>query len=407
VSVARDSLGQPLYGLAYCRISGSREQRDSALSIAAQRSHVLLAMDREGAVPFDSDADILSGKRADRRGYQRILAVTRRLRSEGKQVAIFVMRLDRFGRELEERARAWDELVALGARLYSLKDGGWVEDASTYHLNAVISQREIELNSMRVKETHEFVRRNGFPIIGRLAWGYRSRPATAEERAQGSGRTTLEPHPIEATVVREAFDMRARGASLHALQDWAIALSEAERGGRMMDWQLFDRLFRAPVYVARYDYPEGHSNHPLPILDRPRGKWEPIVSDELWLACQEQIKRAQRRPRRASEQHLLTGMIRCPRCGTRMGGTSQRGVTATRSACIKSIAASSRCSGSHRGGRATRGATTPRLPSRSTPSCSTSYGRCSRPITSHGWWRACRWPGSGVARWATATTRRT
>jgi DNA invertase Pin-like site-specific DNA recombinase len=140
---------QIVYGLAYYRISGSKEQKDSALSIPAQESHVLQAMEREGAVFLDADSDILTGKRSDRRGYQRILAVARRLRAEGKQVAIFVIRLDRFGRDLEERTRAWRELLALGVRLYSLKNGGWISDSFLYNIDSVLSQREIELTGDR------------------------------------------------------------------------------------------------------------------------------------------------------------------------------------------------------------------------------------------------------------------
>ena len=60
---------QIVYGLGYARISGSKEQKDSALSIPAQDAHILQAMEREGVVFLDTDSDVLTGKRSDRRGY--------------------------------------------------------------------------------------------------------------------------------------------------------------------------------------------------------------------------------------------------------------------------------------------------------------------------------------------------
>ena len=315
---------QIIYGLGYYRISGSKEQRDSALSIPAQESHILQAMEREGVIFLDADSDVLTGKRSDRRGYQRMLAVARRLRAEGKQVAIFVIRLDRFGRDLEERTRAWRELLALGARMYSVRQGGWVKDSFLYNIDSVLSQREIEVTADRVKDSNGFIRANGFPAIGRVAWGYRLRDATPEERTAGSGKRTLEPDPVAAPLVRRAFELRAEGASLHRLHDWALTLSDAERGGRQMDWQMFDRLFKAPVYVARPEYPKGDPRRETPVLERPRGKWEPLVPDDLWARCAEQVERGRRMPRQASGRHLLTGLIRCERCGNRMGGSTIR-----------------------------------------------------------------------------------
>jgi len=325
---------QIVYGLGYARISGSKEQKDSALSIPAQDAHILQAMEREGVVFLDADSDVLTGKRSDRRGYQRILAVARRLRGEGKLVAIFVIRLDRFGRDLEERTRAWRELLVLGVRLYSLKNGGWVKDSFLYNIDSVLSQREIELTGDRVRDTNNFIRTNGFPAIGRVAWGYRARDATPDERASGCGHKNLEPHPIEAPLVVRAFEMRANGASLHEIHDWAMTLTDAERGGRNMGWQMFHRMFGVGVYVARPEYPRGHPDHDMPVLDRPRGRWEPLVGDELFRRCLDVAERGRRIPKQASGKHLLSGLLRCPRCGSRMAATTIRrnviGATGTR-----------------------------------------------------------------------------
>jgi DNA invertase Pin-like site-specific DNA recombinase len=150
-----------VYGLGYARISGGKEQRDSALSIPAQDHHIRTAMEREGVVPLDSVSDILKGTRSDRPGYQRLLAMVRRLTAEGKQVAVFIFRLDRFGRDPEERSRAWKELAALGVRLYAIQSNGWVTERFLYDLDAALSQREVTLVGERVCAVNDFVRGNG------------------------------------------------------------------------------------------------------------------------------------------------------------------------------------------------------------------------------------------------------
>jgi DNA invertase Pin-like site-specific DNA recombinase len=221
---------QPIYGLGYYRISGSKEQKDSMLSIPTQERFVLPAMERTEIIYLDADSDILTGKRTDRRGYQRILARARQLIAEGKRVAIFVLRLDRFGRDMEERTRCWKELIDLGARLYSVTEGGWIEDSFVYNMLAAIAAREVELIGKRVRETNEFIRSNGYPIVTAPAWGYRWRDATPDERAEGCGHKNLEPHPDEAAYVREAFRRRADGASLREMHAWARSLPDDARG---------------------------------------------------------------------------------------------------------------------------------------------------------------------------------
>ena len=317
---ARLAADAPIYGLAYYRISGAKEQRDSALSIPTQRDFVLPAMEREGVVFVDERHDVLTGKRDDRPGYQQILAIARRLRMEGKRVAVFVLRLDRFGRDTLERARAWKEMSQKDIRLYSVTGGGWQEDAFLYDLDSALAAREVRITGDRVRNINSFIRGRGYPILHRIAWGYRTREASADERADGCGHKTLEPHPDEAPYVREAFERRARGDTYGSIHAWIATLPPSARGARSMPIQVVYAMFNAPVYVARHEYPKGSPEEALPVLERPIGKWEPIVSDDLWLRVQRQNEEHRRFPRQASGAYLLTGFLKCPECGDRLCG---------------------------------------------------------------------------------------
>lgn len=313
-----------LYGLAYARISGRKEQKDSALSIPSQNRHIDGAMQGVGAIPVDRDHDILVGTRADRPGYQRTLARVRRLVAEGKRVAVFVLRLDRFGRDGEERSRAWKELAKLGARIYAVTQGGWVTDRFLYDIDAAVSQREVDLTSARVRDVNEFVRANGFPVVGRPAWGYRVRKATPEERAAGSGRAMIEPHPREADAVRMAWELRAGGASLGDVHRYVLTLSDEQTGGRTLARATFRRMFDAPVYVARHDYPAGHALAGVPVLERKACAWEPLIADEVFRRVAALGDGRARLAPQATGAYLLTGLLKCHRCGGGMVGTPYR-----------------------------------------------------------------------------------
>src|SRR5688572_19646503 len=85
--------------LIYTRVSSEEQARDG-MSLNAQLAECRRYSARPGWVLGSEHQDVLSGSRDDRPEYQALLAETRRLRSEGRTVAIVVAALDRFGRKL-------------------------------------------------------------------------------------------------------------------------------------------------------------------------------------------------------------------------------------------------------------------------------------------------------------------
>lgn len=55
------------------------------------------------------------------------------------------------------------------------------------------------------------------------------------------------------------------------------------------------------------------------------GRWPALVDPEPWQRAQEAIARHKHLPKQASRDYLLTGFLRCERCGSRMSGWHQRG----------------------------------------------------------------------------------
>src|SRR5207249_3365939 len=102
----------PVYGLSYVRVSGAEHQQ-VGLSLDFQERTVREYIESKGWLLHAEYRDVESGAHDDRRGYQELLAEARRLHKAGKTAAVVVVRLDRFGRDLAEGARARKELRRL------------------------------------------------------------------------------------------------------------------------------------------------------------------------------------------------------------------------------------------------------------------------------------------------------
>jgi hypothetical protein len=72
------------------------------------------------------------------------------------------------------------------------------------------------------------------------------------------------------------------------------------------------RALRSPLYVGR-----PYRGDP-DVLGRPIGRWEALVGDDLWQRVQD--RQASPLSPQASGRYLLTGLLRCHRCGGPAGG---------------------------------------------------------------------------------------
>src|SRR3989440_1987805 len=127
----------------------------------------------------DEYQDVLKGTRDDRPAYQALLGEVRRLRAEGRQVAVVVAALDRFGRAILERVRSREELKGLGVPTHSVREGGEVSDLVANVL-ASVAQEEVRRLGERVSATWNHTTGLGWFMVGRAPWGYCWRPARAE-----------------------------------------------------------------------------------------------------------------------------------------------------------------------------------------------------------------------------------
>ncbi|MDQ3539117.1 MAG: recombinase family protein, partial [Chloroflexota bacterium] len=170
--------------LIYTRVSKDEQAREG-VSLDAQLAACRRYAAAQGWVLGEEFQDILSGTRDDRPRYQSLLAEARRLRGGGQPAVVVVARLDRLGRRLMERVRGRDELREIGVTVHSVYEGGEVSDLVANILGAV-AEEEVRALGERVIAARRHIAAGGWYLPGRAPWGYRWRPATAEERHQGA-----------------------------------------------------------------------------------------------------------------------------------------------------------------------------------------------------------------------------
>jgi hypothetical protein len=81
------------------------------------------------------------------------------------------------------------------------------------------------------------------------------------------------------------------------------------------------KLLSAPVYVGRGGPPD--LDEPEAVLERPVGRWDALITDETWRQVAAQRRLASRIPQQASGEFVLSGLLRCARCGARMQGRTR------------------------------------------------------------------------------------
>jgi DNA invertase Pin-like site-specific DNA recombinase len=302
---------------AYLRVS-SDGQEEEGMSIPVQDDETVAYGARQSRWTYGGTfRDVETGANPQRRDYQRMLAQIRADRAAGRSVAVVVVKQSRFGRDMEELARAWKEIVVqLGVEIHSTRDGGHMRDELSFLFRAVMNHNELTVISEGVRKSFARAREHGWLKPGRRRWGYDWTAATAEQRGNGSPMVVAVPHPIEADYVRELFAKRATGESLYQLATWAQQLPPEARGGRQLGRAAIRDVLRSTVYVGRNPVADGTDT-----LDARPGRWEPLCDEATWRTIYPRVgDRVDAVPISTRGEYPLTRFIFCEMCGARMAG---------------------------------------------------------------------------------------
>ena len=138
-------------------------------------------------------------------------------------------------------------------------------------------------------------------------------------------KTMLAIVPEEAIIVRKIFESYASGKGFRAIANQLNREGHRTKKGNTFGTDSIREIITNPVYsgIIRYNRFEGWSEKRRrgktsnPILTE--GKHEAIVDKELWEKVQALFaQKSKACPRVYDSGNLLTGLIRCPECGTPM-----------------------------------------------------------------------------------------
>ena len=219
-----------------------------------------------------------------------------------KGSAVLIEQIDRAGRmEPMEMLPLLSRIVNAGVDLVTLDDG------ITYDRTSVNSNH-LFLLVAKVQQAHQY----SDSLSRRLKAAYKTK---RDKAAAGEGATRRMPLWIQDGKLRDDIAPFVT----QVFEDFAVGIGERRILGRLKgqhpDFETispstFRRWLRNPVAVGRWNDIEG--------------VWPAVVSKELWFRVQKRLNDSYA-PRSTSSKYLLSGLVKCARCGKNYCVGGQKG----------------------------------------------------------------------------------
>jgi site-specific DNA recombinase len=226
--------------------------------------------------------------------------------AEGTIDVLIIPKFDRMTRGLGTWLRV--ERVLLdnpGRLLVSAADGDLdpSDPASKFMLRQRAQMAEYELDQIkaRVRRWHKQRAEHGWPLVsGRRPFGYVDKQRSEVE-------------PLEAAVIEYAAELLIHGKSLRSVTAWVNTVTTAPNGKPWRPPNLRAALTSPGVAGLRY-------YHGVEVAT---GRWTAILDRTTWQRLRAKLEANGAKSGRPTE-HLLSGLLRCGRCGHPMHSTTLR-----------------------------------------------------------------------------------
>ena len=294
----------------YARVS--TEEQTENFSINAQLDLLRSYCKSISFDTYDEYVDAgFSGTTQDRPALQRLLEDAQK----GRFQLILVYRIDRFFRSVKDLLIIVDYLDQLGVAFRSV-----TEPFDT--TNPIGKFMLSLLGSIAQLERDTFIERSQMGKIRRAKEGYvlMSRPLYGYDYDKASAQVCI--NEKEAEIVRFIYDEYLKpDASTHTIPKELIKMKNAttKRGGAWNSERVY-KILTHSAYVGDWYYKHKSKNDP--------SNWilvtiPPIITRSTFDKAQELLKERRNMIHRSTpRQYLLRGFLRCKRCGTLMGGTT-------------------------------------------------------------------------------------
>lgn len=280
----------------YTRISS--DQEGTGLGVARQEQDCRELAERLGwpvaEVYCDNDVSAYSGKK--RPAYRRLLADV----AAGRRDGVVIYHPDRLTRrpvELEEfvdtftRAKARVKFVAGDADI-TTGDGLLV-----LRIMAAVAANESASKARRIARKHQELAERGMPNM------------SGKYRPFGYADDRVTIIPAEAEAIRSMVARFLAGDSWRSLAAWANEQGiKTSSGGEFTSITVRTMLLSARVAGLR-----AHGGEVVAP-----GRWEAIITPEQRQRMLDLVASRKQTGRRTPRRYLLSGLVRCSRCGNRM-----------------------------------------------------------------------------------------
>lgn len=250
---------------------------------------------------------------------------------------ILVFKLSRFGRNAADVLNSLQYIQDFGVNLICVEDGiDSSKDSGKLTITVLSAVAEIERENILVQtmEGRKQKAREGKWNGGQAPFGYKL----------DKENDTITIEPKDAEVVRLIYEKYVNdGLGIDRICDYLNTHGYTKTKVRARELTYFTRTFLArvldnPVYIGKIAYGKSTTEKVKGTRDQYRrvkaedplivdGKHEAIVSEELWEAAQAKRKEnsiAWNKTHSLDHEHILSGLIKCPICGTGLTGTVAR-----------------------------------------------------------------------------------
>ncbi len=266
----------------------------------AERIQQACARDDLTLVTTLDETNVSGGAPLERRhGLRRAVELV----ESGQADVVVVAYFDRLVRSLAVQREVVERIEQAGGAIVAVDVGEVRSDTASRWLSStmlgMVAEYHRRVTAERTSEAKRRAIADGRPTFPNI-------PPGLHQRKDGR----LEPHPTEATIVRDAFDLRASGATVREVREF-LRENGIERSFHGVQAMLTSRMYLGEL---RFGDLVNEDAHPA------------IVELATWQKVQRMRSTRGRRPK--SERLLARlGVLHCATCGGRMavGSTDQNG----------------------------------------------------------------------------------
>ncbi len=308
----------------YARVS-SEKQAEKDLSLPSQLKTLRdYASRRNWTIVEEFVDEAESARTADRPSFQRMISIAKQ--KEPPFEAIIVWKLNRFARNREDSIIYKSLLRKRGIQVISINEN--LDDGPTGKLLEGIIESIDEFYSANLsQDTVRGLKENamrGFWNGGVPPYGYKFEMV----KVGANTKRRLAIHEPEAMIARTIFTLSLEGKGIKEIAKALNSQGHYKRAGRPWSNSSIAYILSNPVYTGSIFWNEArhNPNTETPVIKVPNTH-PALISEEVYEVARKKIFNRTRKvihPRVISSNHLLSGFLRCNKCGGMLTATAAK-----------------------------------------------------------------------------------